>query len=243
MTKADLLLFSPNGARTSTVMDTNMTTELKTVIAYQRVSTEEQARGGLGLAAQRTAIDQHAEYRGWTVTYAIDDGYTASNLKRPALLAALEALRNGDADALVVSKLDRLSRSLMDFASLMETARSEGWAVIALDLGVDMSTPSGEMLANVLASFAQYERRLISQRTKDALAELRSQGVVLGRPRVLSDDLVATCAAWRAVGCTYGSIAQRLNDDDVPTAHGGEKWHASTVRAVLKSYEARQVAA
>lgn len=56
----------------------------------------------------------------------------------------------------------------MDFAALMETARSEQWAVIALDLGVDMSTPSREMLANVLASFAQYERRLISQRTTGA---------------------------------------------------------------------------
>ena len=215
----------------------------RNVIAYLRVSTDEQARGGLGIAAQRTTIKQQAEHRGWTVTYATDDGYTASNLKRPALLAALDSLRNGEADALVVSKLDRLSRSLMDFAGLMETARSEGWAVIALDLGVDMSTPSGEMLANVLASFAQYERRLISQRTKDALAELRRVGVVLGRPRVLQDDLIATCAAWRAVGITYQAIADKLNEDGTPTAHGGERWHASTVRAVLKSYEARTVAA
>ncbi|WP_231897655.1 recombinase family protein [Ilumatobacter coccineus] len=238
--KSDLLLFSLPRSRNMRAMEANT---LRNVIVYLRVSTDEQARGGLGIAAQRTTIEQQAEHRGWIVTYATDDGYTASNLKRPALLAALDSLRSGEADALVVSKLDRLSRSLMDFASLMETARSEGWAVIALDLGVDMSTPAGEMLSNVLASFAQYERRLISQRTTDALAELRRQGVQLGRPRVLNDDLVATCAAWRAVGCTYASIADRLNDDGTPTAHGGERWHASTVRAVLKSHERRQEAA
>jgi Resolvase, N terminal domain len=67
------------------------------------------------------------------------------------------------------AKLDRLSRSLLDFASLMEDARREGWALVILDLGIDTTTPSGEMIANVMATFAQFERRLIGQRTKDAL--------------------------------------------------------------------------
>lgn len=215
--------------------------EPRKVIAYLRVSTEEQARSGLGMDAQRSRIEDEAARRGWEVQWETDDGYTASNMKRPALASTLVALREGEADALVVSKLDRLSRSLMDFANLMETARSQGWAVIALDLGVDMSTPSGEMLANVLASFAQYERRLISQRTTDALAVLRAKGVVLGRPRVISVATAELIGRWRGAGCTWQACADALNDASVPTAHGGRRWYASTVRKVSQSRQ-RQAA-
>jgi DNA invertase Pin-like site-specific DNA recombinase len=89
-------------------------------------------------------------------------------------------LEAGQADALVVAKLDRLSRSVGDFAGLMDLARRQGWALIALDLGVDTTTPAGEMMANVMASFAQFERRVIAQRTKDALAQAKARGVRLG---------------------------------------------------------------
>jgi DNA invertase Pin-like site-specific DNA recombinase len=213
------------------------------VLTYRRVSTSEQADSGLGLAAQDAALTSAAAHKGWTITQDyVDAGATGSNVDRPGLQAALLALRNREADALAVAKLDRLSRSLVDFAGLMETARREGWAVIALDLGVDTSTPAGEMLANVLASFAQYERRLISQRTKDALAALRAQGVRLGRPRAVSDAVAERIGAWRAAGVPLARVAQHLNDQGVPTAHGGRQWYPSTVRAVLRAYE-REVAA
>jgi DNA invertase Pin-like site-specific DNA recombinase len=90
----------------------------------------------------------------------------------------------------VVAKLDRLSRSLLDFANLMAAARTEGWALVALDLGVDMTTPAGEMIANVLASLAQFERRLIGQRKREGLAAKRSAGVRLARPRNIGADVV-----------------------------------------------------
>jgi DNA invertase Pin-like site-specific DNA recombinase len=206
------------------------------VIGYLRVSTEEQARSGLGLEAQRTRINDEAERRGWSVTWVVDDGYTAAHLNRPGITTSLASLRSGTHAAVVVSKLDRLSRSLLDFAAVTERARAEGWAVIALDLGVDMTTPAGEMLANVLASFAQYERRLISQRTTDALAALRAQGVRLGRPRVVSAAVAERVGAWRAAGATWQACASALNAAGVPTAHGGARWYASTVRAVHRSY-------
>ena len=213
------------------------TLQTNKVIGYLRVSTEEQARSGLGLEAQRVRLAEEASRRDWDVRWITDDGYTASHLNRPGLTRALASLRSGECSALVVSKLDRLSRSLIDFAGLTEMARAEGWAVIALDLGVDMSTPSGEMLANVLASFAQYERRLISQRTKDALAALRAQGVTLGRPKAVSAVVAERIGQWRRCGATYRAIAQALNDQHVPTGHGGRAWYASTVRGVLASHE------
>jgi DNA invertase Pin-like site-specific DNA recombinase len=210
----------------------------KRVLAYVRVSTEEQSGSGAGLLAQRAAIVAECEHRGWQLLDVIEDaGYSAKDLKRPGVRIALEALRNGEADALVVAKLDRLSRSMLDFAGIMAAAQKQGWGLIALDCAVDTTTPAGEAMANVLATFAQFERRLISQRTKDALAIKRAQGVRLGRPRSLPDEVVERISRERKSGQTLGAIAAGLNEDTVHTAQGGAQWHASTVAAVLKSVQ------
>jgi DNA invertase Pin-like site-specific DNA recombinase len=200
------------------------------VIGYIRVSTEEQADSGAGLAAQRAAITTEAHHRGWSHLEVIEDaGASGSDLKRPGITTALAALAAGRANVLMVSKLDRLSRSLVDFAHLMERSRKEGWALVALDLGVDTSTPTGEVMAGVLALFAQFERRLIGQRTREALAVKKAQGVRLGRPPVVQPAVIARVRAERARGFTYAAIAAGLNAEAVPTAHGGERWHKSTV--------------
>src|SRR4051794_29091100 len=150
---------------------------------------------------------------------------------RPGLEAALWAVEDGAAEGLLVAKLDRLSRSLLDFAQLMERSQRKRWAMVALDLGVDTSTPAGEMMASVLAVFAQFERRLIGQRTKDALAVKRSEGVRLGRPRTLPLSTRRRILRERRKGATFAAIADRLNDERVPTAQGG-RWHPSTVRKI-----------
>jgi DNA invertase Pin-like site-specific DNA recombinase len=99
------------------------------------------------------------------------------------MTAAMKALARGEADALAVAKLDSLSRSILDFTNIMATARKQSWGVVALDCSVDTTTPAGEAGANGMATFAQYERRLIAQRTSDALSELRSQGRAYGPTR------------------------------------------------------------
>lgn len=205
------------------------------VIGYLRVSTEEQARSGLGLEAQQERITSEATRRGWNLRWVSDDGYTAANLNRPGITQALEDLRNHTADALVVAKLDRLSRSLLDFAGLMAQAQRERWELIALDLGVDTSTPQGQLMANVMASFAAYERELIRQRTRDALAALKNRGVRLGRPVALPDATRQSIGRWRQAGATWQGCADALNAAQVPTAHGGARWYASTVRSVVRS--------
>jgi DNA invertase Pin-like site-specific DNA recombinase len=205
-------------------------------IGYLRVSTEEQAQSGLGLEAQRARVLEEVQRRGWELAAVlVDEGYSAKSLDRPAIGEALEELAAGRADALVVAKLDRLSRSLLDFAGLMDRSRREGWQVVALDLGVDTSTPSGEMLAGVLATFAQYERRLIGQRTRDALAVKRSQGARLGRPVLLPATVRERIAGLRSEGWSLPAIAAALNAEGVPTAQGGARWWPSTVAAVLRS--------
>jgi DNA invertase Pin-like site-specific DNA recombinase len=203
------------------------------VIGYVRVSTEEQALSGAGLDAQRRAILAECKRRGWELVEPLEDaGYSAKDLKRPGVQEALRALEAGEAKALVVAKLDRLSRSMLDFAALMATAQKQSWALVALDCAVDTSTPAGEAMAHVLATFAQFERRLISQRTREALAVKREQGVVLGRPTSVDDALVRRIVRERRRGRSFRAIADTLNVDGVPTGQRGKRWYAATVRAV-----------
>jgi len=209
-------------------------------VAYLRVSTTEQADSGAGLAAQRAAIDAEVDRRGWTLVAVQTDTASGKSIAgRDALDAALAMVESGGADVLVVAKLDRLSRSLLDFAALMARARSKGWILVALDLGIDLSTPAGEFLASVMASAAQWERRIIGQRTKEALAARKAAGVRLGRPRTLATDVVEQMARLRTQGWTFQRIADQLNGDGVPTAQGGRRWYASTVSQAL----AREAAA
>ena len=207
------------------------------VVLYSRVSTAEQADSGAGLAAQETALRAHAAHRGWeVVAHLTDAGVSGKSLNgRLALAQALQLVAEGKADALAVSKLDRLSRSLLDFAGLMARSQAEGWALVALDVDVDTTTPSGRLVANVMASVAEWERETIGARTRDGLAAKRAQGVVLGRPRAASREAVDRAGALRAAGLSYAACAERLTLEGVPTAHSGVRWYPSTVRKVLMS--------
>lgn len=212
------------------------------VIGYLRVSTREQSDSGLGLDAQRAAIQAKADSRGWAVRWLSDDGYTAANLNRPGINEALRSLAAGEADALVVAKVDRLARSSRDFSELLYRAEKQGWSLVVLDMDVDMTTPAGEFMAHVVAAAAQYERRLISARTRDAMAEAKARGVHCGRERMASPEVVARIVAGRAAGQSFPRIAAALDTDAVPTPNGGSRWYPSTV-ARLHAAEQRKAVA
>jgi DNA invertase Pin-like site-specific DNA recombinase len=206
------------------------------VIGYTRVSTSEQADSGLGLDAQRQSIEDACRSREWHIQQLIEDaGVSAKSLDRPGLNDALAALEAGEAEALVVAKVDRLSRSVLGFATLMERFRKREWALVALDIGVDTSTPAGSLIANTMANFAEFERQVIGQRTREALAVKRSAGVRLGRPRSLPDAVVAEILRRREGGESFRAIADDLNARAIPTAQGGRQWHPATVRSVVLS--------
>jgi DNA invertase Pin-like site-specific DNA recombinase len=173
---------------------------------------------------------------------------------RPLTLdAAHHLLRHGrrptEPDALGLLDRERLLRALRNepplelsergehvrhcFAALMATAQKQHWALVALDCAVDTSTPSGEAMANMVAVFSQFERRLISQRTKEALAVKRASGARLGRPPTLPEGVVRRIQRARARGDSLRQIAGDLNQAGVPTAQGGARWYAATVRHVL----------
>ncbi len=201
------------------------------VLAYVRVSTDEQGRTGVSLAAQRTAIAAEVERRGWTLADVIlDEGQSAASLDRPGLRSALERIAAGEAEVLMATKLDRLSRSVGDFASLLEWFTEADAALVALDLALDTSTPGGRLVANVFASVAEWERSIIASRTKEGMAELRAQGRPVSSPSVADrPELAERIAAMRADGMTLQAIADTLNAEGMPTLRGGTKWRPSSV--------------
>jgi DNA invertase Pin-like site-specific DNA recombinase len=215
------------------------TTRPVRAIAYRRVSTDEQAQSGAGLDAQAARIAAIVEARSWDLveTYT-DEGASGGTepARRPALSGALDLLDAGRADVLIVSKLDRLSRSVATVANLLDRAERRGWRVVILDADVDTTTPGGRLVANVLGSVAEWERAIIRERTRDALAARRAAGVRLGRPVELPDIIRDRIGALRAAGASYRTIAATLTAEGVPTARGGA-WYASTVKAVVASLD------
>jgi DNA invertase Pin-like site-specific DNA recombinase len=200
------------------------------------------ATNGASLKVQRETIEAAADREGWSVEW-VEEIVTGSGKRaRPQLDAALEALDRGEAAALVVSKIDRLSRSIIAFARMLERSRSKGWKIVALDMGVDFDTPQGKLLGNQLISFAEYEREIIAARTKDALRVKRAEGVRLGGPRSenVSAATVRRMKRQRSGGWTFQRIADKLNADGVPTARGGSEWRPSSVRAILGRVDQRR---
>jgi DNA invertase Pin-like site-specific DNA recombinase len=205
------------------------------MIGYVRVSTNGQADNGHSLPAQRSAITAVAEQRGWEILW-VEDAASAKSLDRPGMDYALNLLESGQAQGIVASKLDRLSRSTLDFATLLERAQKEEWNIVLLDLGLDLTTPMGQFTANVMVAAAQLERQLISERTKVALAAAKNDKGILPGPRsAVPAEVSERVRELHAQGLTLAGIANTLTQDGVPLPSGSEGvWQPAQVGRVLK---------
>jgi len=217
--------------------------EVKKVLAYTRVSTVEQGQSGLGLDAQKAAIERECQHRGWELLEVYQDvasgksnGGSDRFKKRPELKAALAILAAKGADALIVAKLDRLSRSTVDFGLLLEDAMRQDWAILALDVGVDTSTPNGEMIAGILMSLAQWERKLIGQRTKAALAAAKAKRRQLGRQSKVPDDLQQRIVSLRRAGATFQAIADTLTAEGTSTPGASTAWRWQSIAQIVRRH-------
>lgn len=174
------------------------------VIGYCRVSTRAQGEDGLGMDAQAAAV--LARYPEAVIVREVGSGARTDG--RPKFRAVVDGLRVGD--TLVASKVDRLGRSAVDVVLLGERAVREGWSMVALDLGLDTSTPMGEFALTIFAAAARLERRLIGQRTRDALAVKREDGWVPKVRRVDADVEVAVLTMWDGGAVSQAEVARRL---------------------------------
>lgn len=218
---------------------------MKTAIAYYRVSTSEQGKSGLGLEAQREAVERFAKAEGFTLVNSfeeIETGKGADALeRRPVLQAALAAAKKERAPILI-AKLDRLSRNVHFISGLME---QDPLSFIVTEYGANADS----FMLHLYATFAEQERKLISERTKAALAAAKARGVKLGNPNIAAATALGAIAiqansnafaqkvkpyitAARANGCkTYRDVAEALNARGIATARGG-KWAPMTVRLI-----------
>src|SRR6266852_9949701 len=151
-------------------------------IAYLRVSTEKQADKGISLEAQRAKVEAYAQLYDLTlVEVVIDAGMSAKTLDRPGLQRALEMLRTGQAEALLVVKLDRLTRSVVHLGQLVEEYFADGkWALLSVGEQIDTRSAAGRLVLNVLASVSQWEREAIGERTSAAMQYKASVGEYTG---------------------------------------------------------------
>lgn len=202
-------------------------------LGYCRVSTSEQVSEGASLDAQRTALTAEADRRGWDLEIVSDEGLSGKSMARPGLQAALDRLDRGEADTLLSTRLDRVSRSVADFSALLDRAGKKRWGMVLLTPSLDLADPAGRFVAHVVASAAEYERALISARTREGMAQRKAEGVRMGRPRVLAQDVVDRIVNARRAGCGLSEIARTLTEAGVPTARGGPTWYPSTISKIL----------
>lgn len=150
-----------------------------------RVSTEGQAQEGLSLETQRARLEAYCVAMDLELLDVVTDEMSARSLNRPGIQRVLKQLEQGEADALVIAKLDRLTRSVRDLGTLVENYFSEGkpWSLLSVGDSIDTRTASGRLVLNVLGSVSQWEREAIGERTREALATVRAQGFRLGNPR------------------------------------------------------------
>jgi len=211
--------------------------EVKTAVGYTRVST---ARQGLGREAQAAALARFAEAEGYVLAETFTEVETGKGSdaldRRPQLSAALAAARKLKAP-IIVAKLDRLSRDVHFISGLM-THRTP---FIVAELGAD----ADPFMLHLYAAIAEKERRLISQRTKDALAAAKARGIRLGGLNAkgvqFREEAKARAEALRPVlaelaGKSARAIAAELNARGVATPSGG-RWHAETVIRVQRRLE------
>jgi site-specific DNA recombinase len=222
------------------------------VVGYIRVSTEEQASEGVSLEAQRAKLVAYAKlYELDLVAVCVDAGVSAKTLERPGLRSALARLAGGDVEGLLIAKLDRLSRSVADWNTLIESHFGPGGGrqLFSVADSIDTRTAAGRLVLNVLMSVAQWERETIVERTRDAMAHKRTRSERVGQVPFghdLADDgralvpnereleVLADVRRWHAAGRPLRRIAAELTRLGVPTKNGRPAWSHITVAAILR---------
>jgi DNA invertase Pin-like site-specific DNA recombinase len=222
------------------------------VVGYIRVSTEEQAQDGVSLDAQRAKVEGYARLYDLTLVDVVADaGQSAKTLDRPGLARALELLNAGRAAGLVVAKLDRLTRSVADLATLLDAYFGErpGKQLFSVADAIDTRTAAGRLVLNVLMSVAQWERETIVERTRDAMRHKKGRAERVGQlpygrdlaadgrtlvPNDREQQVLAEIRVRRDRGHSLRRIAAELTRLGVPTKTGNARWSHSSIADILK---------
>jgi DNA invertase Pin-like site-specific DNA recombinase len=196
-----------------------------------------QVEDGVSLDAQEKQLRYAAESQGYEVEMLREEGKSGKNISgRPVLKKALDNLDAGKAEALFVTRLDRLARSTRDFLSIVDRSHKYEWRLALLDLGLDTATYQGRFVVTIMSAMAEMERGMISLRQRDVHEDRRSNGKVwgvdLGPLPSINKAVMDRIIEQKKLGLSYKLVADGLNKDLIPTTLGGKKWYPSTVRHV-----------
>lgn len=209
---------------------------MKRAVGYVRVSTDQQAQSGLSLDAQRAKVAVMAQVDDYVLTEIIvDAGVSAKNLARPGWKRIENMIANKAIDAVLVTKLDRVTRSLVDLNLLVQRCVKKGVALVSNAEKVDTASASGKLILNLLGAISEWERDVIAERTSAALQQLKAQGKRTGGRapfgmRYTADGLcvedeqeqalIGRVKAMRADGLSWGKVAAELNGSGSVTRTG-----------------------
>jgi DNA invertase Pin-like site-specific DNA recombinase len=195
---------------------------------------EDEGAAGPSLEAQAEAVQRLCEQRGWTLRRVVRDVEKGrvKALQRPGLWYALERIAEGEADCLVVPSLERLARSAAELGRLVEAIENRDGRLVGIDLRLDTGTAGGRLIARTLVTVGEWETRWIADRTRKGLAAARARRGTTGPPAVADrPEIKQLIVGLRKQGLTLQAIADRLNEEGVPTLRGGTKWRPSSVEA------------
>ena len=184
---------------------------------------------------QAQAIEAACAARGWTFVGGVREAEPANGkgLERPGLNHALERVRSGEADCLIVTELARLTRSAAELGKMLDRLGRATMRLVVIDLGIDTGTDSGRLAARALTTVGDWEHERLAERTRKGLAAARARGPA-GRPAVTDrPELVEQITRMRARGMTLQAIADALNAQGEPTVRGGARWRPSSVQSAL----------
>ena len=230
---------------------------LMLTIGYVRVSTDRQAEHGVSLEAQEAKIRAMATIQGGElIDVIVDGGESAKSLNRPGLQKLKGLVNGGKVQAVIVAKLDRLTRSVKDLCGLLELFEKRKVALISVAEALDTGSAAGRLVITIMAAVSQWEREAIGERTRDALRHKRGNGERVGNiefgyrllpdrchlePDPTEQAALAEIRNLRGQGFTLRGIAVTLNRRGHRTRRGTE-WRLESVARVIKQHAARQAA-
>lgn len=218
-------------------------------VFYVRVSTADQATEGVSLEAQQAKLNAWAELNDATILGIYSDaGISGTKDDRPGLLAAMQAACKNRA-CLCVYSLSRLSRSTTTTIQLADQLSRAGAELVSISEKIDTTTAAGKMVFRMLSVLNEFERDLVSERTKSALSHKKAQGQRVGQipfgydlasngidliPNPAQLEAIELISDLRAAGLTYQAIADELTARGIPTQSGKQKWSTASIHKITK---------
>lgn len=218
------------------------------VALYCRVSTDEQAREGVSLDEQQERLKAYCRAMGWSdhVQVFVDDGFSAKNLDRPELKRLIQAVKNGSVSRIMVTKLDRMSRRLLDLLNLIDLFQDYEVSFVSISESFDTNTPSGRLTLQVLGAVAEFERERIRERVFENMFHAANTGKwltqspygydLVDKALIINDKEAEIVRRvydlYLNDGLGFYSIAKRLNEEGIPSRQRKE-WSIRAIKLML----------